>query len=161
MRIRRWLQKEERVDDIAMQIPLAILKQQESTKRIFSLVMTTIAGISLLVGGIGIMNIMLANVSERRREIGTRRALGARQKDILFQFCFEASVLSAFGGLLGIAVGYSLTLAVAHYAGWPVLVTFGNVAVGFVAAVITGVIFGYWPAKQAAQVVPIEALRSA
>ena len=161
MRLRRWLQKENRIGDITMEIPLAILKQQESTKRIFSLVMTTIAGISLLVGGIGIMNIMLANVSERRREIGTRRALGARQRDILFQFCFEASVLSAFGGLLGIAVGYGLTLAVAHYAGWPVLVTLGNVSVGFIAAVVTGVVFGYWPAKQAAQVVPIEALRSA
>lgn len=160
MRLRRWLQKENRIGDISMEIPLAILKQQESTKRIFSLVMTTIAGISLLVGGIGIMNIMLANVSERRREIGTRRALGARQRDILFQFCFEASVLSAFGGLLGIAVGYGLTLAVAHYAGWPVLVTLGNISVGFIAAVVTGVVFGYWPAKQAARVVPIEALRS-
>ncbi len=161
LRLRRWLDKENRIGDCSMQIPLAILRQQESTKRIFSLVMTTIAGISLLVGGIGIMNIMLANVSERKREIGTRRALGARQRDILFQFCFEASVLSAFGGLLGIALGYGLTLAVANYAGWPVLVTLANISVGFIAAVITGIVFGYWPAKQAAQVVPIEALRAA
>lgn len=159
-RLRQWLKREQRAEECTIQIPLAVMRQQEATRRIFSLVMTTIAGISLLVGGIGIMNIMLANVSERKREIGTRRALGARQRDILFQFCFEASVLSSFGGLLGIAVGYGLTLAVAHYAGWPVLITPINVAVGFCAAVITGIVFGYWPAKQAARVVPIEALRA-
>ena len=160
-RLERWLEKERRLGDCTIQIPLAIMQQQESTKRIFSLVMTTIASISLLVGGIGIMNIMLANVSERKREIGTRRALGARRMDILFQFSFEASVLSAFGGLLGVAVGYGLTLAVSHYAGWPVLITLGNISVGFIAAVVTGIIFGWWPARQAAQVVPIEALRAA
>jgi putative ABC transport system permease protein len=159
-RVKRWLEKEGRLADCTIQIPLAVMKQQESTKRIFSLVMTTIASISLLVGGIGIMNIMLANVSERRREIGTRRALGATRFDIMFQFSFEASVLSAFGGLLGIAVGYGLTIAVTHYAGWPVLITLGNISVGFIAAVVTGVLFGWWPARQASLVVPIEALRA-
>lgn len=159
-RVQRWLEKERRFEDCSLQIPLAIMKQHESTRRVFSLVMTTIAGISLLVGGIGIMNIMLANVSERKREIGTRRALGARRCDILFQFSFEASVLSGLGGLIGIALGYALTLAVSHYAQWPVVVTLGNISVGFISAVITGILFGWWPAHQAARVVPMEALRS-
>ncbi len=122
--------------------------------------MASIAAISLLVGGIGIMNIMLANVTERRKEIGTRRALGARRSDIVGQFLVESATLTGLGGLAGVATGYGLSEAVGHYAGWPVFVTPLSVILGMVVSCGVGVVFGLWPAYQAARVRPIEALRS-
>jgi putative ABC transport system permease protein len=126
---------------------------------IFSIVMICIAGISLLVGGIGIMNIMLATVLERTREIGIRRAIGARQSDIVRQFLTEAVLISMIGGLIGILFGYTLSKVIASAAGWQTDVTTSSIAVAFGVSVGIGVLFGLYPAVQAAKLDPIEAIR--
>jgi putative ABC transport system permease protein len=145
-------------DDYELIIPEALLEQHRQTQNIFTIVMACIAGISLLVGGIGIMNIMLATVLERIREIGLRRAVGARQKDIKRQFLLETFTISAFGGILGVVFGFLLSLAISAFTGWPVGWSLGAIilSVGFCAA--TGLIFGIYPAAQAARLDPIEAL---
>src|SRR5205814_9712090 len=109
--------------DYDLLVPMELMNQKAATQRIFTIVMASIASISLLVGGIGIMNIMLANVSDRRKEIGTRRALGARRRDILWQFLLESVALTGLGGAAGAGVGYGLARAVSHYANWPTAVT--------------------------------------
>jgi len=119
-----------------------------------------IASISLVVGGVGIMNIMLANVTARRKEIGTRRALGARRRDIVRQFLFESATLTSLGGIVGVACGYALARGVSHYANWPTIVTPVSIILSFAVSCLVGVIFGLWPANEAAKVSPIEALRS-
>ena len=159
-RLRNFLTRTHRDPDYEMMVPLELIRSAAKSQRIFSIVMASIAGISLLVGGIGIMNIMLANVTERRREIGTRRALGARRIDIILQFLIESATLTGLGGLSGVALGYALSEAVGRYAGWPVCVTPLSVILGMVVSCVVGVIFGLWPAYQAARVRPIEALRS-
>jgi putative ABC transport system permease protein len=145
--------------DYQISIPEALLRQRQQTQRIFNIVMGCIAGISLLVGGIGIMNIMLASVLERTREIGIRRAIGATRKDILAQFIFEASMLSLLGGLIGIALGWAMTGAITLYAGWETIVSFFAVILAFGVSTAVGIIFGYYPARQAASLDPIESLR--
>jgi len=124
-----------------------------------SWLLASIAAVSLLVGGIGIMNIMLVSVTERTREIGIRKAVGARQRDILAQFLTEALVVSVLGGGLGIFLGWLISTLVSNLAGWPVLVTASSIvlAVGF--SCLVGVIFGLWPATKAARLNPIDALR--
>ena len=159
-RLRNFLSRTHKDVDYEMMVPLELIRSAAKSQRIFSIVMASIAGISLLVGGIGIMNIMLANVTERRKEIGTRRALGARRIDIIVQFLIEAATLTGLGGLAGVGLGYGLSEAVGHYAGWPVFVTPLSVILGMVVSCVVGVIFGLWPAYQAARVRPIEALRS-
>ena len=146
-------------NDIEVQVPLELLHQAEEEKRIWNLVLGSIAGISLLVGGIGIMNIMLATVTERTREIGIRRALGARRRDITIQFLVESVVLSSTGGLFGIAFGVSVPIVVTYFSDiesylqwWPIPLTF-FISVGI------GVLFGVYPARRAALMDPIEALR--
>ena len=148
-----------KTSDIEVQVPLELLQQAEDEKRIWNLVLGSIAGISLLVGGIGIMNIMLATVTERTREIGIRRALGARRIDITVQFLIESVVLSAVGGLLGIVFGIGVPIAVtyfseidSHLQWWPMPLTF-LISVGI------GVLFGVYPARRAALMDPIQALR--
>jgi putative ABC transport system permease protein len=126
---------------------------------IFTYVMVAIAAISLLVGGIGIMNIVLATVLERTREIGIRRAIGARRRDIVRQFLSESVLISVGGGILGIATGFLLSWLIAYSAGWKTIVTTGSVIVAFGVAMITGVVFGIYPAMKASQIDPIEALR--
>jgi putative ABC transport system permease protein len=121
--------------------------------------MICIAGISLLVGGIGIMNIMLATVLERTREIGIRRAIGARQADIIRQFLMEAVLISILGGLIGIAFGFSLAIAIAKATGWQTVVTVTSIVVAFGVSVGIGMLFGIYPAVQAAKLDPIEAIR--
>ncbi|OPZ82117.1 MAG: Macrolide export ATP-binding/permease protein MacB [bacterium ADurb.Bin431] len=121
--------------------------------------MGAIAGISLLVGGIGIMNIMLASVMERTREIGVRRAVGARQRDILGQFLVEAMVLSFAGGLLGVLLGFILTKVIALYAGWRTLVSLSAIILAFTVSAAVGIVFGIYPARQAARLDPIVSLR--
>jgi putative ABC transport system permease protein len=145
--------------DYQMVVPEALLAQSRRTQRLFNLVMGAIAGISLLVGGIGIMNIMLATVLERTREIGVRRALGARQKDIRFQFMIESFTLSAVGGLVGIVVGVAIAWAVAASAGWATEVTIGAILLSTGVAVTVGLVSGIYPAVRAARLDPIEALR--
>ena len=146
-------------DDTDLVVPEALLEQSRKTQRLFDLVMGSIAGISLLVGGIGIMNIMLATVLERTREIGLRRAVGARQKDIRAQFLIEAFAISALGGVLGIAVGLGISWAVAAWAGWPTVVRAGAVVLATGVALAVGLLSGWYPAERAAALDPIDALR--
>ncbi|MBI3679227.1 MAG: ABC transporter permease [Acidobacteria bacterium] len=145
--------------DFTVTVPAGLLEQRKRTQAIFSIVMICIAGISLLVGGIGIMNIMLATVLERTREIGIRRAIGARQSDIVRQFLTEAVMISIVGGLIGIAFGFSLSRIIAAAAGWSTVVTTGSIAVAFGVSVGIGLLFGIYPAVQAAKLDPIEAIR--
>ena len=140
-------------------VPAGLLEQKKRTQFTFKVVMICIAGISLLVGGIGIMNIMLATVLERTREIGIRRAIGARQADIIRQFLMEAVLISILGGLIGIAFGFSLALAIAKATGWQTVVTLTSILVAFGVSVGIGMLFGIYPAVQAAKLDPIEAIR--
>lgn len=145
--------------DFNVIVPAGLLEQRKRTQFTFKVVMICIAGISLLVGGIGIMNIMLATVLERTREIGIRRAIGARQADIIRQFLMEAVLISILGGLIGVAFGFSLALAIAKATGWQTVVTFASIAVAFGVSVGIGLLFGIYPAVQAAKLDPIEAIR--
>ena len=145
--------------DFQVHVPLELLAQAEHEKRIWNIVLGSIAGISLLVGGIGIMNIMLATVTERTREIGIRRAIGAKQRDIIRQFLFETTVLSTTGGLLGIVVGVALPIIVTQVLGVQTMTSIGSIFLAFGISVATGIIFGVYPAYKAASMNPIEALR--
>jgi putative ABC transport system permease protein len=145
--------------DFNVTVPAGLLAQQQQTQRIFTLVMVAIAAISLLVGGIGIMNIVLATVLERTREIGVRRATGARRADIMRQFLAEAVLISVSGGSLGIAFGYAMSWLIAVTAAWTTLVSTWSILVAFGVSVGVGVIFGIYPARKAARIDPIEALR--
>jgi putative ABC transport system permease protein len=147
------------VQDFSVTIPAALLAQQQQTQTIFTYVMVAIAAISLLVGGIGIMNIVLATVMERTREIGIRRAIGARRNDIVRQFLTESMLISVGGGLLGIGFGFFLSWLIARAAEWKTIVTTSSVLIAFGVSVAVGVIFGLYPAMKAAQIDPIEALR--
>jgi putative ABC transport system permease protein len=148
-----------KADDFTITVPEELLRQHQATQRIFNIVMIAIASISLLVGGIGIMNIMLASVLERTREIGIRRALGATQRVVISQFLTEAVILSVSGGLIGLAVGFGMTKLISTYADWRTVITPFSVIIAFGVSVATGIIFGYYPARQAARKDPIEALR--
>jgi len=145
--------------DYAVTIPAALLAQQKRTQTIFTYVMVAIAAISLLVGGIGIMNIVLATVLERTKEIGVRRATGARQRDIVKQFLTESVLISSGGGLLGIAFGFFLAWMIARTAEWKTIVTPVSVIVAFTVSVAVGVVFGIYPALKASRINPIDALR--
>jgi putative ABC transport system permease protein len=145
--------------DFTVVVPAGLLEQKKQTQLIFSVVMICIAGISLLVGGIGIMNIMLATVLERTREIGIRRAIGARQADIVRQFLTEAVLISIVGGLIGIAFGFTLSKIIGSAAGWSTVVTTASIVVAFGVSVFIGLLFGIYPAVQAAKLDPIEAIR--
>ncbi len=146
-------------DDFSLRNLTEVMQAQEATSRVLALLLAAVAGVSLLVGGIGIMNIMLVSVTERTREIGLRMAVGARGSDILAQFLIEAVVLSMAGGAIGVLLGAAATAAVAAFAGWQVAMSVGAIglAVGFSVAV--GVFFGFYPARRAAGLSPIEALR--
>ena len=145
--------------DYRIRVPLALLRQAEATKRTFNIVLGSIAGISLLVGGIGIMNIMLATVTERTREIGIRRAIGAKRRQIIGQFLIETTVLSTIGGLVGIGIGVFIPWLVTVFAGMPTVVTPWSILLSLGISVGVGMIFGLYPAMRAAQLDPIEALR--
>ncbi len=145
--------------DYQVLVPLELMAQAEHEKRIWNLVLGAIAGISLLVGGIGIMNIMLATVTERTREIGIRRAIGAKRRDIIRQFLVETTVLSATGGLLGIVLGVTIPIVVTAVAGMKTMTSLGSIALAFGISVAIGIIFGVYPAYKAAAMNPIEALR--
>ncbi len=146
-------------NDFQIVVPEALVRQRQKTQRIFNIVMGAIAGISLLVGGIGIMNIMLASVMERTREIGIRRAVGATRQDILIQFMVEAIILSAIGGFLGIFLGYALTKIITLYASWRTIISPGSVVLAFGVSAAVGILFGIFPARKAALLDPIESLR--
>jgi putative ABC transport system permease protein len=145
--------------DFTVIVPAGLLEERRRTSFIFNIVMICIAGISLLVGGIGIMNIMLATVLERTREIGIRRAIGARQADIVRQFLTEAVLISIVGGLIGIGFGFGLSKVIATSAGWSTVVTTSSIVIAFGVSVFIGLLFGIYPAVQAAKLDPIEAIR--
>ncbi|HEV3277043.1 MAG TPA: ABC transporter permease [Terriglobia bacterium] len=145
--------------DFSVIVPAELLAEQRRTERLFSVVMVAIASISLLVGGIGIMNIMLASILERTREIGVRRAVGARRGDIVRQFVLEAVMISFVGGLLGIGFGFGISRLIAWLAGWSTIVTVGSILLAFLVSVSVGLIFGTYPAVKAAKLDPVEAIR--
>jgi putative ABC transport system permease protein len=140
-------------------VPLALLKQAQRTKQIFSVVLGSIAAISLLVGGIGIMNIMLATVTERTREIGIRRAMGARRRDIIIQFLIETVILSCSGGLVGVILGIIIPFAITHFSSMVTIITPSSPMIAFSISALIGVVFGLYPAFRAANMDPVEALR--
>jgi len=145
--------------DFNVIVPAELLAQQKRTEQLFNTVMVAIASISLLVGGIGIMNIMLAAILERTREIGVRRAVGARRWDIIRQFVIEAVLISFAGGLLGVVLGFAMSQLIAWLAGWSTIVTISSILLAFVVSISVGLIFGIYPAVKAARLDPVEAIR--
>ena len=145
--------------DFGILVPAELLAEQKRTQRVFNLVMVAIASISLLVGGIGIMNIMLANILERTREIGVRRAIGARRSDVVRQFLVEAVLISFVGGMLGIVLGMSMARTIALLAGWSTVTSVSSIVLSFAFSVSVGLIFGLYPAMKAAKLDPVEAIR--
>jgi putative ABC transport system permease protein len=152
-------QKHRGVEDYEVMVPEELLAQAQRTQRLFNIVMGSIAGISLLVGGIGIMNIMLANVSERTREIGIRRAIGATKRDIVVQFIIETVLICLAGGVIGILLGYGMAKAITLYAGWETGFSLASVLIAFGTSASVGLLFGLFPARRAAQLHPVQALR--
>ena len=157
--IKDVLERNHKKLDYELVVPLELLRRAERTKQIFNIVLGSIAAISLLVGGIGIMNIMLASVTERTREIGIRRALGAKRRDITVQFLVETVMLSGAGGLLGVALGISIPWLVSYFAGMKTIVTLWSPLIAFTISALVGVVFGLYPALRAANMDPVEALR--
>ncbi len=146
-------------DDFTIRNMEEVFKAQETSAQVMSMLLAAIASVSLIVGGIGIMNIMLVSVTERTREIGLRLAVGAKTKDILSQFLIEAVTLAVVGGTAGIAAGLAASTLISYFAGWSTLVSAGSILLGFVFSALVGVSFGYYPARKAAFMDPIEALR--
>ena len=157
--IERMLEQFHKKKDYVVSVPLALLKQAEATKRTFNIVLGSIAGISLLVGGIGIMNIMLASVTERTREIGIRRAIGAKRKQIIYQFLIETVVLSTMGGIIGLGVGVLIPMLITYFSGMITVITLKGILLPLLISMTIGILFGLYPAMNAAKVDPIVALR--
>nr|WP_314862173.1 ABC transporter permease [uncultured Undibacterium sp.] len=153
-------QRHANADDTNLIVPMGLYRQNQQTQRIFTIVMSSIAAVSLLVGGIGIMNIMLANVLERRREIGLKRALGARRRDVVEQFLAEALVIAVTGALMGVVLGAIAAYSIATLAGWSVAWSPLSLFVAVAMCIAVGLAFGVFPAKQASRLDPIAALRS-
>lgn len=147
------------VEDFKVTVPEQILNQQKETDDIFNWLLGAIASISLLVGGIGIMNIMLASVMERIREIGLRKSIGAQTIDIKFQFIFEALFISLSGGIAGVIIGIGLSYAIELFLDMPTKISFFSIVLSFFISVLTGVVFGYIPAKKAAEQSPVNSLK--
>ena len=146
-------------DDFSLRNLQEVMAAQEASSRVLALLLAAVASVSLLVGGIGIMNIMLVSVTERTREIGLRMAVGARTRDILGQFLVEAVTLSLIGGLIGVALGMGTSLAIAELAGWRIVISPQAVGLAVAFAFVIGVFFGFYPARKAARLNPVEALR--
>lgn len=153
------LEAHKQQNDVEITVPLELLKQEEASKRMFNIVLAVIASISLLVGGIGIMNVMLATVTERTREIGIRRALGAKRKHIIQQFLVEAGVLSALGGVVGVGLGMLVPIGIEYWFQQKTIILVPHVALAFGISAAVGVVFGIYPAWRAANMDPVEALR--
>ncbi len=146
-------------DDFTIRNLTEIANTATASARVLSALLAAVAGVSLLVGGIGIMNIMLVSVTERTREIGLRLAVGARPRDVLWQFLIEATTLSTLGGAIGVALGIGAALGIARFAGWPALVSLEAILIAVGVSGLIGVFFGFYPARRAAKLDPIEALR--
>jgi putative ABC transport system permease protein len=156
---RMLLRRHQKIEDFEIRVPELLLKQEQRTKDIFNIVLGAIASISLLVGGIGIMNIMLASVMERIREIGIRRAIGATKRDIVLQFLSEATLLSITGGLIGIILGIILSKLIMQFTGILTIISAWSIIISFGVSATVGIVFGYMPAKQASVADPVESLR--
>jgi putative ABC transport system permease protein len=157
--IRNLLKRFHKEMDYELIVPLELLRQAERTKRIFNIVLGSIAAISLLVGGIGIMNIMLASVTERTREIGIRRALGAKQRDIIIQFLTETVMLSGSGGVIGLMIGVLIPFLITYFAEMQTIIRAWSLMGAFGISILIGIVFGIYPAYRAAMMDPIAALR--
>ena len=157
--IKQVMEHNHKKKDYDILVPLELLKRAERFKQIFNIVLGSIAAISLLVGGIGIMNIMLASVTERTREIGIRRALGANRRDIITQFLVETVMLSGAGGVIGVLLGVTIPYLVTHFAEMKTIITLWSPMLAFTISALVGVVFGIYPALRAAQMDPVEALR--
>ena len=157
--IKQVMERNHKKKDYDIEVPLEKLRQAERTKQIFNIVLGSIAAISLLVGGIGIMNIMLASVTERTREIGIRRALGAKRRDIITQFLVETVMLSGAGGVMGVLLGVTIPWFVSHFAGMKTIIVLWSPIIAFTISALVGVVFGIYPALRAARMDPVEALR--
>jgi putative ABC transport system permease protein len=147
------------VEDYEIVVPESLLRQSQKTQQIFNIVMGAIAGLSLLVGGIGIMNIMLASVLERTREIGIRRSIGARRTDIMRQFLIEAVAICLLGCVIGLILGLIISRAISFYAGWPTIVSLFSIILAIGVSATVGIVFGLFPANKASKLDVIESLR--
>jgi len=156
---RMLLRRHQKIDDFEIKVPELLLKQEQRTKDIFNIVLGAIASISLLVGGIGIMNIMLASVMERIKEIGIRRAIGATKLDIVLQFLSEATLLSITGGLIGIVLGIIISKLIMQFTGILTIISPWSIVISFGVSASVGILFGYMPAKKASTADPVESLR--
>ena len=157
--MRMLIRRHQGMEDFEVKIPELLLKQEQRTKDIFNIVLAVIAGISLIVGGIGIMNIMLASVMERTKEIGIRQATGARKKDIVIQFLLEAIFLSVIGGVIGIFTGVLFAKIIMETTGILTIISALSILVSFGVSAAIGIVFGYMPAKRASEKDPVVSLR--
>jgi putative ABC transport system permease protein len=157
--IERMLATFHKKKDYVMNVPLTLLRQAETTKRTFNIVLGAIAGISLLVGGIGIMNIMLVSVTERIKEIGLRMAIGATPANILWQFILEAVLLSTVGGIIGVGVGVGAAKMIGEIQNWPIVIEVTSAIYSFLFSAFVGMFFGFYPAYRASKLNPIDCLR--
>jgi ABC-type antimicrobial peptide transport system permease subunit len=157
--LRRMLLQTRDADEFHIIVPRELLAQRYRTQRTFSVVVGSVAALALLVGGIGIMNIMLTSVVERTREIGVRRTAGAKKRDITMQFLIETLLMTVGGGMAGIVIGALVSVGISAYAGWPTHVSMTAVALGFVVSFCVGLVFGFYPAMKAADLQPVDAMR--
>ncbi len=158
--LKEYFQAPPRSINIRITSPEQIIEHMERQSRMFTLLLGAIGSISLIVGGVGVMNVMLVSVTERKKEIGIRRALGAQKKDIQGQFLMESIILSLLGGFLGIIIGVGVSFGIAWFSDWQFAIIYGAVFIGVGVSVAIGIFFGYYPARQAANLIPIQALRS-
>jgi putative ABC transport system permease protein len=157
--LRRMLLQTREPEEFHIVVPRELLAQRYRTQRTFSVVVGSVAALALLVGGIGIMNIMLTSVVERTREIGVRRTAGARKRDVTMQFLIETLLMTVGGGIAGIVIGAIVSLAISAYAGWSTYVSITAVTLGFVVSFLVGLVFGLYPAMKAAALQPVDAMR--
>jgi putative ABC transport system permease protein len=146
-------------DDFQVRTQAELISTISSTSSMLTVLLTAIAGISLFIGGIGIMNIMYVSVTERTREIGLRMSIGARGQDVLMQFLIEAILISITGGIIGVVLGVSSAYLISYFLNWPILIAESSIVISFIVCAVTGVFFGYYPAKKASNLDPIDALR--
>ncbi len=157
--LRRTILHTRDADEFHIVVPRELLAQRYRTQRTFSVVVGSVAALALLVGGIGIMNIMLTSVVERTREIGVRRTAGAKRSDVTMQFLIETLLMTVGGGLAGIAIGAVVSVGISAYAGWSTHVSVTAVLIGFVVSFLVGLVFGLYPAMKAAALQPVDAMR--
>jgi putative ABC transport system permease protein len=157
--LRRTLLQTREADEFHIVVPRELLAQRYRTQRTFSVVIGSVAALALLVGGIGIMNIMLTSVVERTREIGVRRTAGAKKRDVTMQFLIETLLMTVGGGVAGIVVGALVSVGISAYAGWSTHVSITAVMLGFVVSFLVGLVFGLYPAMKAAALQPVDAMR--